>query len=184
MKRMFDLTLTMIGLPFAALLIVICMVAVKFTSAGPSIFRQVRVGKAEQPFTCYKLRTMHIDTREAPSHETSASAVTPLGVWLRKLKLDELPQLWNIIRGEMSFVGPRPCLPTQQELIAARRALGLYAIRPGITGVAQVQGIDMSKPQYLAQVDATYLQDMSILADLRLIAATAFGAGRGDRVQK
>ena len=184
MKRIFDLALAIVGLPFAALLIAICTVAVKLTSTGPAIFRQVRVGMGEKPFTCYKLRTMYADTREAPSHETSSSAVTPVGVWLRRLKLDELPQLWNIICGEMSFVGPRPCLPTQKELVAARRTLGLYSIRPGITGVAQVQGIDMSDPQYRAQVDATYLGDMSLLADLRLIAATAFGAGRGDRVAR
>jgi O-antigen biosynthesis protein WbqP len=184
MKRVFDLSLAIIGMPLAVPLIVVCMLAVKRDSSGPAIFRQIRVGMHEQPFACYKLRTMYVDTGDAPSHETSSSAVTPVGHWLRRLKLDELPQLWNIIRGDMSFVGPRPCLPSQKELIAARKALGLYAIRPGITGVAQVQGIDMSKPQYLAQVDAAYLKDMSILADLRLIAATAFGAGRGDRVGK
>jgi len=126
---------------------------------------------------------MYRDTRNAPSHETGASAVTPIGRYLRRLKLDELPQLWNVLVGEMSFVGPRPCLPSQTELIASRRARGLYKIRPGITGVSQVAGIDMSEPERLALHDATYLRDMSLTTDLRLIAATILGSGRGDRVK-
>jgi O-antigen biosynthesis protein WbqP len=126
---------------------------------------------------------MYADTRDAPSHETAASAVTPAGRWLRRSKLDELPQLWNVLRGEMSFVGPRPCLPSQVELVAARRARGLYAIRPGITGVAQVAGLDMSDPQRLAAADAEYLETMSLRTDLRLMLMTAFGAGKGDRVR-
>jgi O-antigen biosynthesis protein WbqP len=109
--------------------------------------------------------------------------VTPAGRWLRRSKLDELPQLWNVLRGEMSFVGPRPCLPSQVELVAARRARGLYAIRPGITGVAQVAGLDMSDPQRLAAADAEYLETMSLRTDLRLMLMTAFGAGKGDRVR-
>lgn len=183
MKRAADIIITLIGLPIAVPVMLLCMALVRCSSQGPVIFRQTRVGLHEKPFTCYKLRTMYADTRDAPSHETAASAVTPVGKWLRRLKLDELPQLWNILRGEMSFVGPRPCLPSQTELIEARRARGLYAIRPGITGVAQVAGIDMSDPLKLAEADVVYLEDMSLLADLRLIAATAFGAGQGDRVR-
>lgn len=183
MKRIADIVLALIGLPIVIPVVLICMLLVRFSSRGPMIFAQTRVGRYEKPFTCYKLRTMYADTRVAPSHETAASAVTPIGMWLRRLKLDELPQLWNILCGEMSFVGPRPCLPSQTELIAARRALGLYAIRPGITGIAQVAGIDMSEPQRLAKVDADYLKDMSLGADLKLIIATALGAGQGDRVK-
>lgn len=183
MKRVVDTLIALIGLPVAAPAILICMALVKFTSSGPAIFRQTRVGLHEKPFTCYKLRTMYVETRDAPSHETAVSAVTSVGAWLRKLKLDELPQLWNILRGEMSFVGPRPCLPSQTDLIAARRARGLYAIRPGITGIAQVAGIDMSDPEKLARTDATYLENMSFMTDLRLILATVLGAGRGDAVR-
>lgn len=183
MKRTLDLVLAVMGLPVAAPVMLVCMVAIRLTSPGPTILRQVRIGRHEQPFTCFKLRTMHAETRLAPSHETPATAVTPVGAWLRRLKLDELPQLWNIIRGEMSFVGPRPCLPSQEELIAARRERGLYTLRPGITGVAQVAGIDMSDPQRLADADAVYLEEASILLDLRLILATLTGAGRGDRVR-
>jgi len=183
MKRAFDLCLAVVGLPLAAPVMLVCMVAIRLSSPGPVILRQTRIGRHEQPFICLKLRTMHAQTREAPSHETPASAVTPLGASLRRLKLDELPQLFNIIRGEMSFVGPRPCLPTQVELIAARRERGLYVLRPGITGVAQVAGIDMSDPERLAEADAAYLRTSSLLVDLRLILATLTGAGRGDRVR-
>lgn len=182
MKRLADLTLAILGAPFAVPIVLLCAVAIRLSSPGPAIFRQVRVGRNETPFICYKLRTMYADTADAPSHETAASAVTPIGAWLRRLKLDELPQLWNIILGHMSFVGPRPCLPTQTELIAARRARNLHTLRPGITGVAQVAGIDMSDPERLAEADAAYLGDMSLWTDLKLIAATALGAGRGDRV--
>ncbi len=183
MKRVLDLAIALLSLPVAAPVILVCVVAIRLSSAGPGILRQPRIGRHEQPFICYKLRTMFIATRDAPSHETPAAAVTPLGRGLRRLKLDELPQLWNIVRGEMSFVGPRPCLPSQTELIAARRRRGLSALRPGITGVSQVAGIDMSDPERLAQSDAAYLDAMSLGADIRLILATALGAGRGDRVR-
>lgn len=183
MKRITDLAIAILSLPLALPLILACMAMVRLTSPGPAIFRQLRVGQGQRIFTCYKLRTMYVDTRDAPSHETAASAVTSVGTWLRRLKLDELPQLWNIVRGDMSFVGPRPCLPTQTELIAARRARGLFAIRPGITGVSQVAGIDMSDPERLAVSDAAYLTNMSLATDLRLMIATGLGAGRGDRVQ-
>ena len=183
-KRIFDLLLALASLPLAVPAIAICAVAIKLTSPGPAILRQVRIGRHEKPFLCFKLRTMYTGTRSAPTHETPSSSVTPVGKHLRRLKLDELPQLWNIIRGEMSFVGPRPCLPSQLELIAARRERGVYSLRPGITGVAQVKGVDMSVPQKLAELDAKYLENESIATDLRLILMTALGAGRGDRILK
>ena len=183
MKRFADITIALLILPAAAPILAVCMAMIRLSSPGPAIFRQSRIGMREEPFTCYKLRTMYADTGDTPSHEAPASAVTPVGHWLRRLKIDELPQLWNIIRGEMSLVGPRPCLPSQTELIAARRARGLYGIRPGITGIAQVAGIDMSDPERLAEADSAYLGDMSLMTDLRLILATALGAGRGDRVR-
>lgn len=183
MKRAYDTVFALLALIPAMAIILVCMIAIRLSSPGPAIFRQTRIGLGEAPFTCYKLRTMYIETRDAPSHETHVSSVTPIGRWLRKLKLDELPQLWNILRGEMSLVGPRPCLPAQTELIAARRRLGLYAIRPGVTGVSQIAGIDMSDPEKLAVSDATYLESMSLMTDLRLVAATALGAGRGDRTR-
>jgi O-antigen biosynthesis protein WbqP len=180
MKRALDLTLAILASPFAALLLVCCALAIRLTSPGPAIFRQARVGRDEVPFVCLKLRTMRIDTPNVPSHHVGAAAITPVGAFLRRSKLDELPQLWNIFKGEMSFVGPRPCLPSQTELIAARRARGVSHLRPGITGVSQVRGIDMSDPERLAALDATYLSNMSLVADLSLILQTATGAGRGD----
>jgi O-antigen biosynthesis protein WbqP len=147
MKRIFDIVLALAAAPLALLLVLVCAMAIRRSSPGPVLFRQVRVGINEQPFTCLKLRTMYVGTANLPSHHTSVSAVTPAGEWLRRLKLDELPQLLNILRGEMSFVGPRPCLPTQVELIAARRAHGLAGLRPGITGISQVAGVDMSEPR-------------------------------------
>lgn len=181
MKRLFDFAVALLALPVVVPLVLVLCVAVRLDSPGPAIFRQVRVGRGEVPFVCLKLRTMRTGTRDAPSHEIGASSVTDIGRLLRRLKLDELPQLWNILVGEMSFVGPRPCLPTQIALIEARRARGLFAVRPGITGVAQVAGVDMSEPDRLATLDATYLADMSLRRDLSLILATALGSGRGDR---
>ena len=181
MKRLLDVVIALaLALP-AAIVVIICAALIRRQSPGPAIFRQSRVGRNGALFTCLKLRTMQDGTPDAPSHETPKSAVTPLGAILRKYKLDELPQIWNVITGDMSFVGPRPCLPSQAELIEARQALGVLALRPGITGVAQVQGIDMSDPELLARVDAEYLASQGIVTDLRLMAATLLGAGRGDR---
>src|SRR5690606_21050344 len=140
----------LLGLLVASPVYLACLLAVRLSSPGPALFRQIRVGMSEQPFTCYKLRTMYADTRHAPSHEIGAKSVTPVGHWLRRLKLDEIPQLWNVVKGEMSLVGPRPCLPTQTELVEARRVRGVYGVRPGITGLAQVAGVDMSNPVKLA----------------------------------
>ena len=182
-KRAFDLTAASIGLLLLAPVVIACVLLIRLGSKGPAIFRQTRVGKDERPFTCYKLRTMLMETAHVPTHQMTSSAVTPIGRHLRRLKLDELPQLCNIIKGEMSFVGPRPCLPSQVELISARRRLGLAGLMPGLTGISQVAGIDMSDPERLAASDARYVEDMSLLQDLSLIWQAIAGAGRGDRVR-
>lgn len=182
MKRLFDIVLALLLAPFALLIVAVCAIGIRLSSPGPAILRQERIGRAEQPFKCFKLRTMRIGTPHLASHLTSASVITPLGKQLRRFKLDEMPQLWNILRGEMSFVGPRPCLPSQHQLIEARRALLVYDLRPGITGVSQVAGVDMSDPVRLAVLDATYLRNMTLKHDFKLIVATGLGAGRGDRV--
>jgi lipopolysaccharide/colanic/teichoic acid biosynthesis glycosyltransferase len=113
-----------------------------------------------------------------------ASAVTPLGRFLRRTKLDELPQLWNVLKGEMSLVGPRPCLFNQQELIDAREQLGVFAARPGITGLAQVNEIDMSTPELLAQTDARMLSSLGIRNYFAYILMTVTGKGSGDRISE
>ncbi|WP_279481764.1 sugar transferase [Aureimonas sp. SK2] len=182
MKRVFDILASGAGLLVFGPVILVLAVLVRRDSPGPGIFAQARVGRGERVFTCYKLRTMAQGTVSAASHETPVSAVTRLGAALRRWKLDELPQLWNVLKGEMSFVGPRPCLPVQAQLIKARRARGVFALRPGITGLAQVQDIDMSDPERLAIVDAEYLATRSFAGDIRLILQTVTGKGRGDRV--
>ncbi|WP_210183544.1 hybrid nucleoside-diphosphate sugar epimerase/sugar transferase [Hoeflea olei] len=162
--------------------LVLIWLLVRIESKGPGIFAQERVGKDGRPFICYKFRTMKSGTANLSTHEVSASSVTRLGAVLRKLKLDELPQIINIFRNEISLVGPRPCLPVQRDLVDARRRLGVLALKPGISGLAQVNGIDMRDPETLARWDARYLALQSLLLDLKIILATALGSGNGDRV--
>ncbi|WP_182084775.1 sugar transferase [Aureimonas sp. ME7] len=182
MKRVFDIVASFLGLIVAGPVIVALALLVRRDSSGPGIFAQRRVGRRERVFTCYKLRTMQTGTVSAASHDTPASAVTELGTVLRRWKLDELPQLWNVLKGDMSFVGPRPSLPIQDEVIGERRKRGVLALRPGITGLAQVHDIDMSDPVRLAETDARYLETRSFFGDLVLILQTLTGKGKGDRV--
>lgn len=182
-KRIFDVVLAGLGLLAAAPVIAGCLLAIRATSPGPALFRQTRVGWRDTPFTCLKLRTMYAGAAQTATHEAKAVAVTPLGRHLRRWKIDELPQLWNVLMGEMSLVGPRPCLPSQTALVEARRALGVYELRPGITGVAQVAGVDMSDPERLAALDATYLREMSLGTDVALVLSSLIGRGQGDRIK-
>ena len=176
MKRAFDLVLVLLALPFAALLVLIFGVVVRLTSPGPAIFRQARVGRGERPFICLKLRTMRTDTRNAPSHEVGASGVTPIGNFLRRTKVDELPQLWNILLGDMSFVGPRPIRP----IFFAELATDLpgywqrLVVRPGLTGFAQVRrGYETSMAEKLAH-DLEWIADRSARLYLRTVFATGW----------
>jgi lipopolysaccharide/colanic/teichoic acid biosynthesis glycosyltransferase len=127
---------------------------------------------------------MAATTLDGASHEIGVAAITRSGRWIRRLKLDELPQLWNVLRGDMSFVGPRPCLPSQIELIDARRNAGVLALQPGITGVAQVEGLDMSDPARLAVADSAYCTPWSFGRDLRLLLRTFAGHGSGDAASR
>src|SRR5215207_4016585 len=179
MKRVLDVVVCAISLLVVWPLLLLVVVAIWIQSPGGAIFAQVRVGKHGHPFTCYKLRTMYLGTASLPTHQVRASAVTALGEYLRRFKIDELPQLWNVLIGDMSLVGPRPCLPSQTELIVARRQLGVFELRPGITGLAQVKGIDMSDPARLAEIDAQYVRTQSMTGDLKLIWATVRGQGVG-----
>lgn len=131
-----------------------------------------------------KFRTMRLDTASVATHLADASAVTKLGHFLRRSKLDELPQLWNVLSGEMSLVGPRPCLFNQDALIVERAERQVFNVRPGITGLAQIQGIDMSTPRLLAETDARMLQDFGVSAYFMYIIKTVTGAGRGDRIRR
>ena len=179
--RGLDIAFSMIGLvglsPFFLII-----TAMGLLETGSPFFHQIRVGRYRQPFTLVKFRTMRLDTPSVATHLADAATITRLGRILRRTKLDELPQLWNVIKGEMSLVGPRPCLPQQVELINARAARRVFDQRPGITGLAQVHGMDMSDAQKLAEWDARMLASFSLAAYFRYIALTVIGAGRGDRI--
>ena len=182
MTRVLDVLLSLAGLVAGAPLLMLLWLIGWFDTASP-LFRQVRVGRHQKPFVLVKFRTMRLDTASVATHLTDASAVTRVGRFLRRSKLDELPQLWNVLKGDMSMVGPRPCLFSQGELIAERAARGIFAVRPGITGLAQINGIDMSTPRLLAETDARMLQDLGAAAYFGYIFKTMAGSGRGDRIR-
>jgi lipopolysaccharide/colanic/teichoic acid biosynthesis glycosyltransferase len=183
LKRLQDLAFALSILILLWWAMAIIWLTIRLQSPGPGLFRQQRVGRNGRIFTCYKFRTMYVSTLDAGTHETSASAVTRLGGFLRRMKLDELPQVINILMNQMSLVGPQPCLPSQAELIAERRSRGVLLAKPGITGLAQVNGIDMSNPVVLANWDQRYLKFQSIILDLKIIIQTAIGKGTGDNVR-
>ncbi len=178
-KRTFDFLTAALGLAVLWPVIAIAAVLIRRETPGPAIFAQTRVGRGGESFTCYKLRTMRRDAEQVPTHMAAASSVTPLGAKLRRLKIDELPQLWNVVRGEMALVGPRPCLPSQKELVELRMRQGALNVLPGITGLAQVQGLDMSDPARLAEIDGQYVRTATFFGDLQLILQTLLGSGRG-----
>jgi O-antigen biosynthesis protein WbqP len=183
MIRFFDIVFSAAGLVIGSPLLALLWLLGWLENRSP-IFRQVRLGRHQQPFTLVKFRTMRLDTDNVPTHMVSASSVTPLGHFLRRTKLDELPQLWNVLLGDMSLVGPRPGLPSQTALTEARARAGVFEARPGITGLAQLQGIDMSTPETLAEVDARMLSGLTLTGYFRYVVATALGGGRGDRVNR
>jgi lipopolysaccharide/colanic/teichoic acid biosynthesis glycosyltransferase len=182
-KRILDIAFALFVIVVLWWVLLSAWLAVKLTSPGPGIFAQQRVGKGERPFTCYKFRTMSLGTKEAGTHEMTVDSVTTVGLFLRKTKIDELPQVWNILKNELSLVGPRPCLRVQRKLVAARSDLGVLDEIGGITGWAQIQNVDMSDPDRLAKLDAEYLALRTIPFDLKIIQATAIGHGKGDKVK-
>lgn len=179
--RLLDVALAGLGLLMLwPLLLVLCVLG--WLDTRSPLFRQERVGRHQRPFVLVKFRTMRPGTASVASHLASSSAITPLGALLRRTKLDELPQLWNVLLGDMSLVGPRPGLFNQHELTEARAAHGVFAARPGITGLAQVNGIDMSTPDLLAETDARMLRELSSGNYFRFIVLTVLGKGTGDAV--
>ncbi len=181
MRRFFDIMFSVCGLlviwPVGLVLYVIGL----FDTGSP-FFMQERVGRYKKPFLLVKFRTMRKDTKSVASHLADPAAITPFGHFLRKTKLDELPQLINVAKGDMSLVGPRPNLFNQEELLAERDKLGVYNHLPGITGLAQINDIDMSTPEKLAQTDAKMMSNLTLGLYFRYIFATVLGKGRGDRV--
>jgi lipopolysaccharide/colanic/teichoic acid biosynthesis glycosyltransferase len=170
------------GLLFGLPVLVMIYVTI-FILEGSPLFRQQRVGLNKKPFVLIKFRTMKLGTASVASHLASNQSITSLGAFLRKTKLDELPQLWNVLVGDMSLVGPRPNLFNQTELIAERDARGIYRIRPGVTGLAQLNGIDMSTPRCLAETDAKMMAGFSVVNYFRYLFLTLVGKGVGDSVR-
>ena len=183
MTRIFDILISFIGLVILFPILVILIIIGCFDTGSP-IFRQERVGKGKQPFHLMKFRSMHVNAPSVATHLASASSITPFGSFLRKSKLDELPQLWNVLVGDMSLVGPRPNLFNQEELIHERDSRGVYSVRPGITGLAQINKIDMSTPQLLAETDAKMILALNTLGYFKYILLTVYGKGFGDRIVK
>lgn len=182
MIRIFDVLFSLLGLLLGAPALLLLFVVGLFDTGSP-IFRQERVGRTKKPFTLVKFRTMALETASVASHLASSTSITRFGHFLRRTKLDELPQLWNVLKGDMSLVGPRPCLFSQHELIEERALRGVLNARPGITGLAQINDIDMSTPRLLAETDAKMLSELSLKRYFRYIFLTVLGKGAGDRVK-
>jgi O-antigen biosynthesis protein WbqP len=182
MTRILDIVFSFLGLLILSPVILVVLL-IGFFDTGSPLFRQERVGVNQKPFDLLKFRSMHVNTQAVATHLVQVSAITKWGSFLRKSKLDELPQLFNVLMGDMSFVGPRPNLFNQLELIEERRKRGVYSIRPGITGLAQIHKIDMSTPQLLAETDAKMIDHLSVWYYFKYILLTVFGKGFGDRVR-
>jgi lipopolysaccharide/colanic/teichoic acid biosynthesis glycosyltransferase len=180
--RTLDLILSLTGI-FFGLPIMLVIYFISLYLNGSPLFFQQRVGKDQKLFTLIKFRTMAHRTASVGTHLVDSNSVTRLGGFLRKTKLDELPQLFNVLVGQMSLVGPRPCLSNQLDLINERAERGVFRVRPGITGLAQVNEIDMSTPRKLAQYDRLMIDTMTVRLYLKLILATALGGGSGDRTR-
>lgn len=184
LQRVADVLIVLAAAPVVVPVCAALMILIRRDSEGRALFIQQRVGRHQQPFRLFKLRTMAHDTGDHPSHHLSFAHVTRIGRFLRRTKLDELPQLWNILKGDMTFVGPRPCLPSQREVIDLRAAHGLFDVLPGITGPAQVRNIDMAHPSRMVGVEADYFNGATAKSDLLIILRTVLGAGGGDAVGK
>tara|TARA_B110001450_G_C17581221_1_gene465015 strand:- start:419 stop:1129 length:711 start_codon:yes stop_codon:yes gene_type:complete len=182
-KKTLDVSFVVSVILFFWWAFIILWLLIKFTSPGSAIFAQKRIGKNGLLFKCYKFRTMNIGTENVGTHEVNKNSITNIGKFLRSSKLDELPQIINIIRGELSLVGPRPGLPNQTELFEARKLHDVYKVLPGITGLSQINNIDMSTPKKLADWDKRYIAMRSIPSEIKIIILTFFGRGSGDNVK-
>jgi len=184
MKRIFDLIMALVLMLILAPLLLLVVLAIRLTSVGPVLFRTRRVGKNSRLFTMYKFRTMRVDTPQVATHllKKPDQFLTPVGGFLRQTSLDELPQLINVLRGDMSLVGPRPALFNQDDLIALRAARGVYMLTPGITGWAQVNGRDSLPISEKVKLDEWYLKNRSFWLDIKVVVMTVVKVLRKDGV--
>lgn len=186
MKRIFDLISSLVGIVVLSPIILIVAIVVKITSPGPILFSQRRIGKDNKEFKIYKFRTMKIDTPNLPTHllEKPEQWITPVGKFLRKTSLDELPQLWNILNGEMSVVGPRPALYNQKDLITLRTEKKIHKLVPGLTGWAQINGRDELPIPKKVQLDEEYLKRKSFFFDIKIIFMTVFKVVKSEGIKE
>ena len=184
MKRILDLVLCTIALCIFALPLIAIAILVKVTSSGPVLYWSHRIGRNNQVFKMPKIRTMRVDAPTVATHllEDPEKLLTPFGGYLRQSSLDELPQLFSILRGDMSFVGPRPALFNQDDLIALRTACGVHAIKPGLTGWAQINGRDEVSIEEKVRLDQYYLGQESFFLDLKIIFLTFIKVVRRDGI--
>lgn len=183
MIRLIDVIFAFIGICILFPLFILFFI-LGFFDTGSPLFLQERVGRYQSSFILLKFRTMSVETKSVASHLASSSSITPLGHFLRRSKIDELPQLWNVLIGDMSLVGPRPCLFNQEELIQERESRKVFNVRPGITGLGQINDIDMSTPKLLAETDAKMIKQLRLVDYFGYIFKTLAGKGSGDRVSK
>lgn len=183
-KRFFDLTLALVALPLVALPMLMIALAVKLTSRGPALYWSDRVGRNNRIFRMPKFRSMRTDTPEVATHllRNSDAYMTSIGPFLRKTSLDELPQIYSILKGDLSFVGPRPALHNQNDLVTLRTERGVHEIIPGLTGWAQVNGRDDLPISVKVEYDCEYLRKRTFLFDMRILFRTVLQASRGDGV--
>lgn len=179
--RLFDIIFSIIGIVLLFPFFIIILILSSLDTGSP-LFIQTRVGKNRLPFKLIKFRTMHQNTASVATHLVSSQSVTKLGAFLRKTKLDELPQLYNVLIGHMSLVGPRPCLPNQEELIKEREDRKVFEVLPGITGLAQINNIDMSNPKRLSEKDREMITNLTVSQYLYYLVHTVFGKGSGDNI--
>ena len=182
MIRLLDFLASFFGLLLLWPVLLVVTILGMFDTGSP-IFIQTRVWKNKRAFKLIKFRTMSVDTKAVASHLANNASITKLGNFLRKTKIDELPQLINVLKGEMSLVGPRPNLFNQDELIKERATLGVYDVLPGVTGLAQVQNIDMSTPALLAKTDKQMIDTLNIKDYFKYIIMTVTGSGSGDTIR-
>ena len=184
MKRVLDIVLAALAAALLALPVVVVALLVELTSPGPALYWSERVGKDNRTFRMPKFRSMRVDTPPVATHllKDADRFLTPIGSFIRRTSLDELPQLWSILVGDMSFVGPRPALFNQDDLIALRTARGVHRLVPGLTGWAQVNGRDELPIPVKVEMDAEYLRRRSLAFDLRILWMTALKVMRSDGV--
>lgn len=185
LKRVLDFLLALMGIIVLSPIFLLLFLAIKIDSQGPTIFKQKRIGKGKKYFYIYKFRTMRTDTpKEMPTHllENPDYFITKVGKFLRKTSLDELPQLWNILKGDMAIIGPRPSLWNQYDLIQERDKYGANDIRPGLTGLAQINGRDELEIPVKAKLDGKYTTHVSLPMDLKCFFGTISAVFKSDGV--